>query len=31
MGEGMEKREPFNPVGGSINWYNDYEEHMEFP
>ena len=23
-GEGMEKREPSNTIGGNVNWYNHY-------
>ena len=25
-GEGVEKREPSNPIDGSVNWYSDYGE-----
>ena len=24
--EGVEKREPSNPIDGSVNWYSDYGE-----
>ena len=25
-GEGVEKMEPSNTIGGSVNWYSHYEE-----
>jgi len=26
-GEGVEKREPSNTVGGNVSWYSHYGEH----
>ena len=28
-GEGVEKREPSYTVGGNVNWFKHYGEHMK--